>query len=278
MSPATYSALNADALELENAVWVAVANLFPIDVAILAEKLASSFKAAANSSNVSKVAGAELTIPATLASIYVFWEELNAVSAATYSLLSAVATELLNELLALVAKPLIASLWVWADELKLVLAVVWAPSKATYSALNAVAVELLNELLAEVCAVFNWFLLTSAEALNAVNSASEAKSVSNAAIEAELILNKASLWVCAELLRVVLAVVWALSPATISALNAVAVEELRLELAVVCALSPAVISALNAVAIELLKLLLAVVWAPSKATYSALNAVAAELE
>ena len=69
VSPATYSVLNADALELENAVCVEVANLLPIDVAILAEKLGSSFKAAANSSNVSRVAGAELTIPATLASI-----------------------------------------------------------------------------------------------------------------------------------------------------------------------------------------------------------------
>ena len=69
MSPATYSVLNADALELENAVCVEVANLLPIDVAILAEKLGSSFKAAAYSSNVYSDTGAELTIPATLASI-----------------------------------------------------------------------------------------------------------------------------------------------------------------------------------------------------------------
>ena len=48
---------------------VLVNTLLPIDVAILAEKFGSSFKAAASSSNVSRVVGAELTIPATLASI-----------------------------------------------------------------------------------------------------------------------------------------------------------------------------------------------------------------
>ena len=86
-----------------------MANLFPILVAIDAEKFGSSFNAAASSSNVSNVVGAELTIPATLASIYVFCAPLNAVSAATYSALKAVAIELLNVLLAVAAIPLIAS-------------------------------------------------------------------------------------------------------------------------------------------------------------------------
>ena len=161
-----------------------------------------------------------------------------------YSLLKAVAAELDNEL-----------------------------SPATYSALKAVAVELLKLLLAVVCAVFNatlwvwaapdnavsnWFLLTSAEALNAVNSASEAKSVSNAAIEAELIANKASLWVCAAPDK-------ALSPATYSLLSAVAIELLSVLFALLAivliaslcvwaledkAVSPAVYSVLNAEAAE----------------------------
>ena len=68
-SPATYSVLKAPAADPEYVLNVEVNTLFPILVAIEAEKLGSSFKAAANSSKVSNVSGAELTIPATFASI-----------------------------------------------------------------------------------------------------------------------------------------------------------------------------------------------------------------
>jgi len=67
VSPAKNSVLNADALEDENAVCVAVGNLVPIVVAIEAENVASSPKAAANSFNVSKVPGELSTNAATLA-------------------------------------------------------------------------------------------------------------------------------------------------------------------------------------------------------------------
>ena len=49
---------------------VSTLNLFPNEVDVVVAKLASSPKAAANSSNVFKAAGAELTIPATSASTY----------------------------------------------------------------------------------------------------------------------------------------------------------------------------------------------------------------
>ena len=99
-----------------------------------------------------------------IASLCVWALADKAESPATSSALNAVAVEELSELLALVAKPLIASLWVCAELLKLVLAVVWAPSKATYSALNPVAVEELKELLAEVASPFIASLWVCAEA------------------------------------------------------------------------------------------------------------------
>ena len=180
LSPATYSVLNADALEDEKAVWVEVANLFPILVAILAEKLGSSFNAAASSSRVSNVAGAELTIPATLASIYVFCELLNAVSAALYSVLKAVAAEeewtFTTAILwvwadADVAPPALAA---WAEALStatLAILSVWAEadkavSPATYSVLIAVAIEEDKLLLAVVANPLTASLWVCADALN----------------------------------------------------------------------------------------------------------------
>ena len=74
---ATYSALNADALELLKAVCVADGNLAPIVVAKEADKLASSPNAAANSSSVSKAPGAALTKAFTFALVYVWIELLN---------------------------------------------------------------------------------------------------------------------------------------------------------------------------------------------------------
>ena len=68
------------------------------------------------------------------ATILVFKAPLIAASPATYSVLKAVAVELLNELFAAVAKPLIASLWPCAELLN-------AVSPATYSVLNAPAAD-----------------------------------------------------------------------------------------------------------------------------------------
>ena len=64
-SPALYSVLRAPAAEPEYVLKVEVKTLLPILVAIEAEKLGSSFKAAASSLRVSNVAGAESTTPAT---------------------------------------------------------------------------------------------------------------------------------------------------------------------------------------------------------------------
>ena len=220
VSPALYSVLNAPAAELE----YAAPNLFPILVAIDAEKFGSSFNAAASSSNVSNVAGAEFTIPATLASIYVFCDALKALSPATYSVLNAPALDPLNVLLAVVAKPLIASLWVWADALK-------ALSPATYSVLIAAAAELLNALSPATYSALNAVaadderLFTTA-ILWVWDEAEVAPPALAACADADNTLIFAILSECAELDK-------AVSPATYSVLNADAADELKLLFAAV---------------------------------------------
>ena len=118
-----------------------------------------------------------------------------------------------KELLAEVASPFIASLWVCADEDKLVLAV--------------------------VCAESNWFLLVSAAPLNAVTSASVANEASSDPVKVSIAASLASaadfwasLWVLADPDSDA-------TDATYSDLKAVAVDDDKFVFAVVWAASNA---------------------------------------
>ena len=92
-SPATYSVLNAPAAEL-----------LKVLLAVVARPLIASLCVCAEEDNAA-------VVPApSNDTILVFKEELNAVSPATYSVLSAAAADELKLLLAVVANPLIASL------------------------------------------------------------------------------------------------------------------------------------------------------------------------